>query len=179
MSGNRRARRRLVDRVNPLIEARVHQSVSREKRIGINGYDDITQQVWVRLFDRDAHRLHGFDPERGSLEGYISTIAQSVILDLIKARNGRINVAVLHEEQIEDSAPSAEERTALKQLAQRLRLHLDSVLPTRGKLVLKLLYDDGREVDEAAEIMGVSNQVVANWKHKIKTLAREFREKYG
>jgi RNA polymerase sigma factor (sigma-70 family) len=178
LAGTKGARKRLVERVGPLIEARVQRSVARERQIGINGFEDVAQQVWLRLFDRDAHRLVEFDPARGTLEGYISKIAQSVIADLLKHRTGRAGVALLHEEELPDPSPSPEDRTAARQLARRVRDDLMAVLPVKGQLVLKLLYDDFKTEHEAAEIMGVSLQVVANWKHKIKTLALDFRKKY-
>jgi RNA polymerase sigma factor (sigma-70 family) len=178
LAGNRRARRLLVERVNPLIEARVQRSVSRARRIGINGHDDVAQQVWVRLLDRSGHRLQGFDPAKGTLEGYISRVAESELLDLLK--RPKVPVTIFpKDEEAEDPTPNAEARTVAKELAFRLRVHLDDVLPMRGRLILRLLYDDERSEDEAAEIMGVSRQVVANWKHKIKTLAHEFRKKDG
>ena len=178
LEGNRRARSRLVDRVGPLIEARIHRRVSKNKPIGINGFDDVAQQVWLRLFDRNGHRLQGFDPDRGTLEGYISRIAESEILDLLK--RPRLSVADLpSEDELSDPTPGADVRTELKQLAEQMRVHLDTVLPTRGKLILRLLHDDGRDADEVAEIMEVSKQVVANWKHKIKKLAEDFQKKFG
>jgi RNA polymerase sigma factor (sigma-70 family) len=175
LEGDKRARKRLFERVQPLIEARIKRAVSRTAPIGINGFDDVAQQVWLRLLDRDAHRLQAFDPNRGTLEGYISRIASSEVIDLSK--RPKLSVAPLHEHQLQDPSPDAEARTMAKDLARRLRIHLDEVLTLRGRLLLRLLHDDGRSEEEAAEIMGVSKQVVANWKHKIKRLALEFRKK--
>ena len=178
LSGDRRAKDQLVARVGPLIEAGIQQVVARHRQLGINGFEDLTQQVWLRLYDGDAHRLQKFDPGKGTLEGYIFTVAHRIILDLVKGRNGRMQLASLSDVELADASPSAEERTAFRELARSMRRHLDSVLPPRGQLVLRLLYDDGRADDEVAEIMGVSHQVVANWKHKIKKHALEFRENY-
>lgn len=174
---DRRALRRLGDRIDPLIDARIRRRLPNGRSVDIHDLEDIGQWVWVRLFEREGHRLKGFDPARGSLESFVSKVADNLIIDRLRVQGeAQMDVAVLHDDEIEDPAPNPEERTSVREEARLLRAHLDSILPLKGRLVLRLLYDDHRPEDETAEIMGVSKQVVANWKHKIKTLARAFRE---
>ncbi|MGV3621265.1 MAG: helix-turn-helix domain-containing protein [Archangium sp.] len=41
--------------------------------------------------------------------------------------------------------------------------------------MLKCLYSDGLDADETARVLGVNRQVVYNWQHRIRSLAREFQ----
>lgn len=62
----------------PLIEGRL------ARRLAMRGASrqelmDRVQDVLVHLFERDMEALRRFDPERGSLEGYVATIADRVM----------------------------------------------------------------------------------------------------
>jgi RNA polymerase sigma factor (sigma-70 family) len=178
LDGTERARRLMFERIDPLIRARLQICFSNGRPIDIHELDDVAQQVWVHLFDRDNHRLHNFDPQRGSLEQYISVIASHAISDLLRLRKTHLNPVELDDSETEGRSPNPEHVAEMREQAQKLRVFLRERLPIRGQLVLALLYDDGRSDDEAAEIMSVSRQVVANWKHKIKALARDFQKNH-
>ncbi|MEL6544905.1 MAG: hypothetical protein AAFQ82_09780, partial [Myxococcota bacterium] len=63
-----------------------------------------------------------------------------------------------------------------KQLRGILSRRLTQQLPPRGLLICKMLYVDHATPDRIADALGVSKQVVYNWQHKIRTLAREILE---
>lgn len=174
VDGAAAARELLVGRVDPLIRAHIRVCMTNGHPIDVHEVDDIAQQIWIRLFDRDSHRLRRFDPSRGSLEAYIGLIARQGIAEI--KRRVRPTLAEVPVHQIEDPGPSPERLAESREQARSLRAYLASKLPVRGQLVLKLLFDDGRSEDEVAEIMGISKQVVANWKHKIRVHAGTFRE---
>lgn len=169
------ARQRLIERLDPVIRARVRASVG-NNGVDVHGLEDLAQQIWVRLFDHNARRLAAFDPALGrSLEGFVGMIAQQEIVELLRRK--RLEQAPL--DAVPEPAGLDQERRLLsRDFGRRLRAHLDQELPDRGRLVLRFLYDDGRSELEIATIMGVSPQVVANWKHKIRVLARAFRKKH-
>lgn len=165
LDGSKGAAQELAERLDPVIRQRVE-----ELRGSRADGEDAAQRVWTRLLPR----LSKFSPDRGlTLEGFAAMIARQEVIDLWRCRSERFEVLV-------DSAPeprdpsTPEEWASVREVARRLRAHLDATLPVRGRLVLRLLYDDGRSDAEAAEILGVSRQVIANWKHKIRTIGQEF-----
>ncbi len=173
------ARRRLAERVDPWIRDRVRKCLNGHG-VGANSQDDVAQRVWVRLLDKHGHRLRSFDPDRGSMEQFVKMIAENEIVELIRRPSREETVAHFPDlHTVQDTAPGPEQRVEAKEQALRLRAYLLSVLPVKGQLVLRLLYDDRRSEDEAAEIMCVSKQVVANWKHKIKVHALDFQKNQG
>ena len=62
------------------------------------------------------------------------------------------------------------DRQVLEQLVQ----HLEVELSAQGRAVFRSVYCDERSVDETAGALGVTAQVVYNWQHKIRSLARAF-----
>lgn len=174
LDGSVRARRRLIERLDPVIRARVRASVG-NNGIDVHGVEDLVQQVWIRLFDHHARRLASFDPALGrALEGFVGMIVQQELAELLRRK--RLDVQPI-DVVPEPAGLDEERRLQNRDLARRLRAHLEEALSDRGRLILRFLYDDGLPPDRIAEIMGVSSQVVANWKHKIQVMARDFREK--
>jgi RNA polymerase sigma factor (sigma-70 family) len=143
--------------------------------------EDVAQDVWVKLVAGDGRELRRFDPTRGySLANYVGLIAEREAgnhLASLRAKKrgfGFLRASSLEVVEYERSAPSAENAIADKELLVRLTEHLDRELPPKGRAVFRFMYCDGHTVDEVAAIVGVSTQVVYNWQHKIRTLAREF-----
>lgn len=177
MAGPGPARDELIRRLTPVIRARVRRRLARLGTLGAHDGDDLTQDIWVVLVKDDGRQLRAYDSGRGaSLENYVGRIAEREVgnrLDKVRAlkRGGNATAAALDDVQIagEDGTRVVSRAT----LASLLK-HLDAELPARGKLVLRLLYADGLKPADAARVMGVKVQVVYNWQHKIRGLAKAF-----
>ncbi len=182
LDGDSAAGDELVARLLPIVRGRARRAFARDRRGAIPAnVDDMVQEVWLVLVAKDGHRLRAWDPERGlSLEGYVGLVAESEIRRLrtraaAKKRGGHLRA--LGSEALEAAiapTPTPEERTVARDLTARLGAHLEQALPTRGQLVFRHAFTDGRPPAEVAQLMGVKIQVVYNWQHKIRELARNF-----
>lgn len=181
LDGDATARRALVERVAPIVRARVRRHVRGPRGPGGLDVDDLTHEVWCRLLSDDAARLRAYDPERGkTLDGFVSMVAGQLVATVAEHHRAQKRAAPGGEGPLEEAeAVAAPVATPEKQAEDRRALsalwtHLDAHLPERGRLVLRLLYLDHASPDEAAATLGVNRQVVYNWQHKIRGLAGEF-----
>ena len=178
LGGDPAAGRALVDRAAPAIRARVLRHV-RGRRLGGLDVDDLTHEVWCRLLAGDAKRLRAYDPAKGkTFGGYLSLIAGQLVSNVVEEHRAVKRSAPGGETALDDAravsepAPSPEATAGSRQALRALFAHLEAELPPRGRVVLHLLYADGLSIDEAAGRMGAKRQVVYNWQHRIRTLAR-------
>ncbi len=166
--------RALVDRLQPVLRARVRRFTRRrpDRRIGIEDEDDLVQSAWLRLVGDDGRRLRAFDPARGvTLEGYVGVVTERLLIDRLRGRQARRDEAAL-DHLCEREACSPEAQALDREALAGLWAHLEATLPERGVQVARLLHHEQRSADEAARALGVTKQVVANWKHRIKRAAR-------
>lgn len=174
LAGHGAAMRRLVDRLLPVIRARVRRRIGGppEQR------EDVVQDVWVYLLSDGGRVLRRFDPEKGSsLEGFVGMLTERQIIDLQRVARAAKRGAdkVVHDDAALARAPDArtpEEAAITADLVERLGAHLHQVLSGTGQLVFRLIYTDHCTPAEAAEAMGVKIQVVYNWQHRIRKEVR-------
>ncbi len=181
LKGRRAAVRILVHRLMPVIRAQVGFTLRRRYRRNPSAgdIDDLTQEMWLALFEGGGRKLLAFDPERGaSFEGYVGMVAERELADRLRKEGAKKRGGDQHraDPELLERLPGAGSERALiaADQARRLGAHIDSVLPERGQLVFRYLYVDGRAPQEAARAMGVNTQVVYNWQHKIRQVARAF-----
>lgn len=183
LRGDRTALRGLVERLFPLVAARVRAFVRRRPtgRIGPHDAHDLAQDLWVTLFKDDGRSLREWSPERGlSLEGYVGLLAQRELWARVREesagkRGGGLATVELDPERSEGGPAGDPERLAAdRDLLTRLASHLEASLPERGRLVLRLLYTDECSPSEAAAVLGVEVQVVYNWQFRIRKLAQDY-----
>lgn len=179
LEGERAAAEALVRRLMPVVQARVRRARRRAGAVGGRDAEDLCQEVWAALLAEGGRRLLAFDPAKGAtLEGFVGVLAEREVVSLArhgaaKKRGGHL-FAVEVDDGVATEAPSPEQVVESKDLAARLGAHLDEALPERGQLVLRYAFADGRPAPEVADILGVKVQVVYNWQHKIRGLARRF-----
>lgn len=175
--GDRAAARSLLRRLTPVIQARV-RSTLRRRHSPLNP-DDVVQEVWVMLMQDDKRLLKRFDASRGtSLEGYVGGIAERVTSDAVRhsraaKRDAAKTVTGLPVNAEQPSGP-ADASVLDRDLLQRLFEHLEGSLPRKGRLILRYVFGDGLSTAEVAQALGVSQQVVHNWKFRIRKDARAF-----
>lgn len=169
----------LAQRLTPIIRARVFLFLRGRPQRRLAGQDehDLLQLAWCKLIEDGGRRLLSFDPARGvSLEGFVSVVVQRQLIDLTRHRSDQEALTPLEVVgEMPTGADSPETRAIHAQELRALRAHLDAVLPEKGRLILRLLYDDMRSEEEVTAMLNVSAQVVANWKHRIKETARSHR----
>ncbi len=185
MHGDREAAELLLRRVAPVIRARCRRVVARAG--GAVDADDLVQEVWLVLLDEDARALLDYAPERGvTFEGYVGMVSERAAWKVLRKgqarkRGGHLRLVALDEVNggsgvsggfAESADPAA--LTEARDMADRLGSYLGTHLPPRGQLVFRYLFTDGCTVQQTATALGVSSQVVYNWSHRIRAVAREF-----
>ena len=182
--GEPQATRILVERLMPIVQARVHRRLMRTQgqKIGPHDRDDLVQEIWLALVKDDLRALAAYDPERGAtLEGYVGMISEREIgnirqreLDAQKRKTNRLSIAVDQIDFVARSADSPEANLEGRRMSEALGSFLEERLPPRGRLICRYVYGDQTPIERIAEVLGVSRQVIYNWQHRIRQLASEF-----
>jgi RNA polymerase sigma-70 factor (ECF subfamily) len=178
LRGEVEAAQSLVHELFPVIRARVRRRLA--GAAPDTEFEDVAQDVWVKLVANEGRELRRYDPTRGfSLANYVGLIAEREAGNHLAARRaqkrgGLMRVASLETAEEERSHPSAEKEVADKELLARLIQHLEHNLSPKGRAVFSFIYRDEQTAEEVAATMNVTPQVIYNWQHKIRTLARDF-----
>ncbi len=108
--------------------------------------EDVTQEVFLRIW-RNAH---SFDPERGSAEAWIATIARNAARDALRRRS-----AVAVDESSERADPAADPPREVSDAAEAVVLQaaVASLAPPLRE-VIELAYWQGLSQTEIAERLG-------------------------
>ena len=145
------AARELVRRLYPLVAKMV-----RSHRPRRTSEEDLCQMIFIKIFQK-LHQFSGKVP----LEHWVSRVAVNTCLSQIESERVRpeLRHADLSEEEqavVENLAASNEELAPDRQLASRqLVEHLLEMLKPAERLVIDLLYLQGRSVEEVHRITGL------------------------
>ncbi len=174
--------RKLVDRLTPVIQARVtrillRRGSSRDLRQEL---EDFCQEVFLSLFNDEGKILKRWVPERGlSLENFAGLIAERQTISML--RSGRRNPwteeptaqAELNLKLgADDPEPQIEDRELLLLLLDRLRLSLKP----RGLYLFQLLLVERRPIKEIAEETEMSPEALYAWRSRLSKRARALAE---
>jgi len=119
--------------------------------------EDLTQDVFVRLFKDDFRLLRTYDPGRASLSTWITIVARSTARDGLRRRRGE-SVPI-------DLVPEAQLAIDPVEPVQKLKLP-EALLSPRQREILAMLYDREMEVAEIARALGIDPQTVRSAHHK-------------
>jgi RNA polymerase sigma-70 factor (ECF subfamily) len=150
------AARELVRRLYPFVAKMV-----RAHRPRRTSEEDLCQMIFIRVFQK-LSQFSGKVP----LEHWVSRIAVNTCLNQIAAEKVRpeLRHADLSEEEqavVENLASSSEELSPDRRLASRqLVEHLLDLLKPVERLVIDLLYLQGRSVEEIRKITGWSTSLI-------------------
>jgi RNA polymerase sigma-70 factor (ECF subfamily) len=145
------AARELVRRLYPLVAKMV-----RSHRPRRTSEEDLCQMIFIKIFQK-LNQFSGKVP----LEHWVSRVAVNTCLSQIESERVRpeLRHADLSEEEqavIENLAVSSEELAPDRQLGSRqLVEHLLEMLKPAERLVIDLLYLQGRSVEEIRQITGL------------------------
>lgn len=114
---------------------------------------DVMQDVWV-IFSK---KWHTFDPSRGTLTSWLSTVTSNKALDYIR-RNARYQAAIdaagAHQMRTEQQRPTTADTTLEDQDTHRLITHVLTRIPESQQRALELHYYQGLTHSEIADHMG-------------------------
>jgi RNA polymerase sigma factor (sigma-70 family) len=150
LAGDRAALRYLFAHVIcPVVERRLAH------RLALSGADraalrDHVQEVLVHLLERDAAALRRWDPSRGALEPYISTIADHHLISRLRKRPPPSPIEAPEREPAATASP--EQSAACSQVVLRLLRELNG----NDAALFRAVYIEELSPNEAAAALGIS-----------------------
>lgn len=184
LAGDPSALPRLVAALAPVIQARLARTLL-ARRSRLHGgrsvreeVEDLSQEVFLALFVRDARVLRSWQPERGlSLESFVGMVAERLALSFLRngRRNPREEAAALAEQEIEAVAPGSgpEEVTASRECLALLLDRLREELSPLGWRLFELLFVHELSLPEVMAATGLSDAAVYAWRSRLRRLARK------
>jgi RNA polymerase sigma-70 factor (ECF subfamily) len=141
--------------------------------------EDLTQEILLSLFAREGRKLDQWEPERGSLEGFIGAVARNHVLSVLRSRRANpftqqsTDPSDLDEKadssRSDSMARSTEARQSLEILAERLQERLSSL----GMQLFQMLFVAEEDVSEVIRKTGLSADAIYQWRARIKKIALE------
>ncbi|ACS78576.1 RNA polymerase sigma factor [Maridesulfovibrio salexigens] len=126
--------------------------------------DDICQNVFLRLVQNDRSLLKRYDPQKAKITTWLMVISRSVTMDFL--RKGVYCLAPLDDFINELEAPADPVQEGLDIPEQ--------LLSPRQKLIVKLYFEDGLDISEISDFIGIKEQSVRSAKHKALTKLRSY-----
>lgn len=167
LAGDPRATRELVRTVLiPVAEAAVCREALRVRRARID-VEDALQEVLHHLCEDRWARLRGFDPQRGSLAGYVSRIARNHTIDMLRRRPPPEPV-----EDVEADAPPESGPESKVHLGEQLD-RLTSAFGDEDLLLIRWLWFEGLERAEIAARLGISVQALYKRSQRLEAKVRD------
>jgi DNA-directed RNA polymerase specialized sigma24 family protein len=186
LRGERPAIDALVNRLSPVVQARVARLLLwRGRAAGIDlraQVEDLSQEVFLALFERDGRVLRSWDPGRGlSLENFVGLVARRQAVGLL--RRGSLFREDATEERhlvaVADEAvcASLEQRLACREALVQVLERLELTLPPRSLELFERLFIRDESVEEVVARTGLSADAVYAWRSRLARAAREARQK--
>lgn len=184
LDGDPAALTRLVALLTPVVQARVARTLlARRHRLAARRdvrqeVEDLSQDVFLELFDRNARVLRSWQPERGlSLENFVGLVAERQVLSFLSSgrRNPWKEDLILAAGELEPEAPEsgpeeiAVSREHLSLLLDRLREELSPL----GWWLFEFLFLKDLSQAEVEAVSGLSADAVYAWRSRLRRLARK------
>lgn len=181
LSGHEQAVGSLVELLTPVIQTRVARVLlafrpSGEGRSTRQQVEDLTQDVFLTLFDDGARVLRSWRPGEGlSLENFVGLVARRRAISCL--RSGRHNPwredPTLTEELDEPAAdPDPEAQAASRQELHLLLRRMQEELSPQGWTLFDLLLVQGLPIEEVEQRTRMSRDAIYAWRSRLRKLAR-------
>jgi RNA polymerase sigma-70 factor, ECF subfamily len=135
----------LYDRYSKLVYGLAYKILSNSEEA-----EDITQEVFLTLWRRDA-----YNPSRGSLSSFLTTMTRSRSIDKLRSRGSRLRFIQRWQGIVKSEvAATPLEKASLGERSQLVRDAL-SQLPESERLILEIAYYEGLSQSEIAERLSI------------------------
>ncbi|MEM9056792.1 MAG: hypothetical protein AAGD86_04905 [Pseudomonadota bacterium] len=182
LAGDAAALRALVDRLTPVIQARVARrllggSAHRDLRQDVK---DLTQDIFLHLLENNGRVLAAWEPERGmSLDNYVGLIAERRTVSHL--RSGRSNPwrESGSLDDVDEPKAGGEDLSAVmmtQDMLQTLLERMREALSPLGWRLFELLYIAEKSVDEVQAETAMSADAIYAWRSRLRKLARRCHE---
>jgi len=183
LDGDQTAFTALVALLTPVIQARVARTLLARRSLLAGGRDlrqdveDLSQDTFLALFDRNARVLRSWQPERGlSLANFVGLVAKCQVLSFL--RSGRRNPwkeEPFGDDEIDAPAPDPgpEEIVANRELLALLLDRLRESLSPQGWQLFDLIYIQELSQAEVEAASGLSADAVYAWRSRLPRRGRK------
>ena len=130
-------------------------------------WEDVAQEVFVKLCRDDFKLLRGYDRKRAKLTTWLTVIATTTTIDHLRRRK----LATAPIDKVPESVLSVEPR-----FVEKVEIPA-GLLSERQALVIELLYRREMEVAEVAQLLNIEPQTVRSTHHKaLEKMRAHFKE---
>jgi RNA polymerase sigma factor (sigma-70 family) len=170
----------LVEHLSPVIQARVARALLRRASGGRSSrqeVEDMTQEVFVALFENGGKVLRSWEPERGmSLANFTGLVAERQVAAILRSgrRSPWTEDPTLSEDldRPGDDAPDPEDVVASQELLTVLLDRLRAELSPKGLDLFERLYLHEESVEAVCTATGMSADAVYAWRSRLGKLVR-------
>lgn len=182
LAGDPAAVRWLVAHLSPVIQARVARALLRRASGGRSTrqeVEDMTQEVFVALFEDGGKVLRSWEPERGmSLANFTGLVAERQVAAILRSgrRSPWTEDPTLSDEleRPSDEALGPEARVASQELLTVLLDRVRAALSPKGLDLFERLYVREESVEVVCAATGMSQDAVYAWRSRLGKLVRTF-----
>jgi DNA-directed RNA polymerase specialized sigma24 family protein len=182
LAGDAAAVHWLIALLSPVIQARVTRALLRRASGGRSTrqeVEDMTQEVFVALFEDGGKVLRSWEPARGmSLANFVGLVAERQVAAILRSgrRSPWTEDPTLGEEleRPSDDAVGPEARVASQQLMAVLLDRLRATLSPRGLDLWERLFVREDSVEAVCAATGMSHDALYAWRSRLGKLVRTF-----
>ena len=179
LAGNRAQLRVLLDRLTPIVQARVARCLLRagQARDVRRDVEDFTQDALVELFADGSRILRGWRDDGGlSLDNYVGLITERRTISALRsARRNPWREQQAEEDAVEavDTTPELERRVAAGDLLERMLTRLRETLTPLGFRLFELLYVQEMDTPQVCAATALSPEAVYAWRSRLRRAAKK------
>jgi RNA polymerase sigma-70 factor (ECF subfamily) len=183
LRGEAAASRALVLQLTPIVQRRVALAwascgAPAGRPVLRSDVLDLTQQVLLLLFERDARVLRSWDPVRGlSLGGFVGLVAEREALTLLRTGRRSAWAETPTSDDVLDQvpAPGIEPRLSARDELSRIWEALECRLSPRGLLLFRALLVDELPMEEVALRFGMSTGALYTFRSRLRDQVQRLR----
>lgn len=188
LAGDRGALRALIAELTPVIQVRAARILARGG--GRAGRDvrqeveDLTQDVFARLFADGARALRTWEPDKGlSLANFVGLVAEREVLTILrsKRRNPWSERPIDGEEVARalETGADAQRRLDSRAVFRALLARLREQQSPLGMRMFELLYVEQRSIEAACAATGMGRDAVYAWRSRLRKAVKELADDVG
>lgn len=183
LDGDPEAMRRLVTMLRPVVQAEVAWTLTQRAPHG-RGRDpqqevqDLVQEVFVALLERDHRRLRSWDPERGrSLKSFVRLLARHRVVAVLRSRprSPWTEEPAAANDLPTPAEPGHGDRVAARVAVQQVLGHVSTTMPARSAQIFEALYLEEASVEEVCRTHDLSRDAVYSWRLRFKRSLQRIR----
>jgi RNA polymerase sigma factor (sigma-70 family) len=173
-------RSHFIEEYTEIIQNAVRSTLQRFPAVKNCSPEDMTQDVFVSLFENNGHRLRSFEGRNScSFKTWLRVVACRRTLNAVR-RNALYGQreSYDHIEQMEDRAPLAEDALWIKEAVLLIRKEVQK-LKLRDRLIFRMIYEDEYSYDQVAAACRINKGALYTRVYRIRDRLRGRAESEG